>query len=186
MATLLTEVGACQLRREPQQQPDHSQPHLATRVEQRAPVVRVRVRVTAVGLGLGLGLGLGVDQHAPVRGTRQRLSQLQPMRQRRPARCRLLPQLPQQRDGTHAHLRVVGLAQARVDLPGKQPRVTSAAQPSTAPRQRRVQPRAASSLGKPRPIGRCALAGRAHRTTGLAFHRGWDGAEQRRAGAQQA
>ena len=184
MATLLTEVGACQLRREPQQQPDHSQPHLATRVEQRAPVVRVRVRVTAVGLGLGLGLG--VDQHAPVRGTRQRLSQLQPMRQRRPARCRLLPQLPQQRDGTHAHLRVVGLAQARVDLPGKQPRVTSAAQPSTAPRQRRVQPRAASSLGKPRPIGRCALAGRAHRTTGLAFHRGWDGAEQRRAGAQQA
>ena len=155
---LLTQLGASQLRREPQQQPDHSQPHLAARVEKRAPVRRAR----------------------------QRLSQLQPVRQRWPARRRLLPQLPQQRDGTHAHLRVVGLAQARVDLPGKQPRVTSAAQPSTAPRQRRVQPRAASSLGKPRPIGRCALAGRAHRTTGLAFHRGWDGAEQRRAGAQQA
>lgn len=90
---LLTQLGASQLRRKPQQQPDHSQPHLAARVEKRAPVRRAR----------------------------QRLSQLQPVRQRWPARRRLLPQLPQQRDGTHAHVRAVGLAQPRLDLCGKQP-----------------------------------------------------------------
>ena len=91
--TLLTQVGASQLRCEPQQQPHHSQPHLAARVEQRAPIRRAR----------------------------QRLSQLQPVRQRWPARRRLLPELPQQRDGTHAHVRAVRLAQPRLDLCGKQP-----------------------------------------------------------------
>jgi hypothetical protein len=39
----------------------------------------------------------------------------------------------------------------------------SATSPSSAPRQRQIKRRAAFSVGQPRPIGRCALAGRPHR-----------------------